>query len=172
MKALVVYYSFEGDTKLVGDLLAKELGADTLELKLVLEPKSKDYMKNYLGEKQVLMKTEPKLLPYDYKIADYDLIIIGTPIWSGTFAPALRSFFSQEIIENKNLAFFYCFTVTRGRISRHLRKALKGNNFLTEIGFKDPVKDDIEKVTRRIKKWISKLQACYDKLPCETDPID
>jgi len=159
MKKLVIYYSFEGDTKFVGDTIAKEMDADILELKLVKELKSKDYMKKYMGEKQVLMKTEPLLKPYDVNINDYELLIIGTPIWSGTFAPALRTFLHSEEILGKKIALFYCFTVKLGRISKNIGKELKGNEIIDEIGFKDPLTVDKEGAVKRIKAWVIELQA-------------
>jgi len=146
---------------MLGELIAKELDATILELKLVQEPKSKDYMKYYLGEKQVLMKTEPKLRPYDINPADFDLIILGTPIWSGTFAPAIRTFLSHEKIKDKKIALFYSFAVKRGLISKHLRKTLAGNEILAEIGFKDPRQEKSDLVQSRIKSWVKKLQQYY-----------
>jgi flavodoxin len=162
VKALVIYYSFEGDTKFIGDAIAKELGADVLELKLEKEVKDKDYMKKYLGEKQVLMKTAPKLKPLDKKPEDYDLLVIGTPIWSGTYAPALRSFFELTDIKNKQIALFYCFTVKRGRIFRYLRRALKGNKIIEDIGFKDPLQGDKDQALKRVKNWSLKVAQCLD----------
>lgn len=153
MKSLVIYYSFEGDTKLIGDAIADEIGADILELRPVVEISSKDYMKNYLGEKLVLMKTAPLLKPYDIKLEEYDLLIFGTPIWSGTYAPALRSFFTDNKIEGKKIGLYYCFTVKAGLISKHLREALTGNEIINEIGFIDPLKKDKEKSVLKAKKW-------------------
>ncbi|NHJ32041.1 MAG: flavodoxin family protein [Asgard group archaeon] len=157
VKTLVVYYSFEGDSKFIGDAIAKELEADVLELKLEKETKSKDYMKKYLGEKQVLMKTEPLLKPYEIKPQDYDLVIIGTPVWSGTYAPALRSFFHIEEIKNKKIGLFYCFTVKAGRVSRRMKNRLRGNEFIGDIGFKDPLKGDKELALKRVKSWVDGL---------------
>lgn len=162
MKKLVVYYSFEGDSKLIGDAIAEEIGADVLELKLVKEVTKKDYMKKYLGEKQVLMKTKPLLQPYNITPHDYDLIIIGTPIWSGTFAPAIRTFFTQEKFSDKMIGLYYCFTVKAGLISKHLRKELKHNVILDEIGFKDPLVTNADRGVERAKKWANNL---LDNIP-------
>jgi flavodoxin len=162
VKSLVVYYSFEGDTKFIGDTVAKELGSDVLELKLEKEVKDKEYMKKYLGEKQVLMKTTPLLKPMDKDPNDYDLLIIGTPIWAGTYTPALRTFFESTDFKDKQIAIFYCFTVKRGRIIRHLKKALKGNKIVENIGFKDPLQEDKEDVLKRTKIWALKIAQCFD----------
>jgi len=160
LKILVVYYSFEGDVKFIGDAIAKELNADVLELKLEVEMKSKDFVKNYLGEKQVLMKTEPLLKPYYEKPNEYDVVIIGTPIWSGTYAPAIRTFLNSEIFQDKLIGLFYCFTVKHGRISKYLHKALKGNTIISEIGFKDPLSGDKEFALKRVRVWAEKFTKC------------
>jgi flavodoxin len=162
LKSLVIYYSFEGDTKFIGDAIAKELGSDVLELKLEKEVKDKDYMKKYLGEKQILMKTTPILKPFDKDPLDYDFLIIGTPVWSGTYAPALRTLFESIKIKDKQIALFYCFTVKRGRIFRYMKKALKGNKIIEDIGFKDPLQSDKESVLERVKDWSKKLAICLD----------
>lgn len=164
MKSLVVYYSFEGDTKFIGDAIAKELGSDILELKLEKEVDNKDYMKKYLGEKQVLMKTTPLLKPFDKDPTEYDILIIGTPIWSGTYAPALRTFFKSIKINDKQIALYYCFTVKRGRIFRHLKKALKGNKIIESIGFKDPLKEDKNHALKRVQRWVQKIATCMEEV--------
>ncbi|MBN1328807.1 MAG: flavodoxin family protein [Candidatus Heimdallarchaeota archaeon] len=160
MKIPVVYYTFDGDTKFIGDAIAKELNADVLELKLVVDMKSKDFIKNSLGKKQILMKTEPLLKPYYEKPNQYDVLIIGTPIWSGTYAPAIRTFLHAEIIRDKLIGLFYCFTVKQGRISKHMKKALKGNTIISEIGFRDPLKEDKELALNQVKKWAESFSKC------------
>ena len=157
MKTLIVYYSFEGDTKLIAESMAEEIGADTLSLELEVQIQSKEYMKYYLGEKQVLMKTTPLLQPYKIDLEKYDLIIIGTPIWSGTFAPALRTFLETHKLINKKIGLFYCFTVKAGLIVENFEKELEGNEIVGHIGFKDPLKVDKEKSISKAKEWIKDL---------------
>ncbi|MHA1442530.1 MAG: flavodoxin family protein [Candidatus Heimdallarchaeota archaeon] len=161
MKSLVVYYSFEGATKLIGDAIAEELSADILELKLVKEVKSKEFMRNYLGQKQVLMKTAPLLKEYDITIDDYEIIIIGTPIWSGTYSPAIRSFLEQEKLKDKMIGLFYSFSVKAGRIVDNFAKDLKGNCIIAKIGFKDPLKYKAELAIVRAKRWARDLKSEY-----------
>ena len=161
MKVLVVYYSFEGATKLIGEAIAKELGADILELKLQLEVKSKEYMKYYLGEKQVLMKTTPLLKEYDIIIDNYEMLIIGTPIWSGTFSPAIRSFFTQEKFKDKIIGIFYSFSVKPGLVAENITKELKGNCIVAKIGFKDPLKYKPELAIERATRWAEDLKSEY-----------
>ena len=95
MKSLVIFYSFEGNTKLMAENIAQTAEADVLELKPKKEIQSKGFMKYFWGGKAAMMKEKPELLPFDKNIQDYDLIFIGTPVWAWTYSPPLNSFFSS-----------------------------------------------------------------------------
>ncbi len=49
MKKLVIFYSFEGNTKLIAENIAQAIGADLLELKPKKKMKSKGFMKFVWG---------------------------------------------------------------------------------------------------------------------------
>ena len=55
------------------------------------------------------------------------------------------------------IGLYYCFTVKAGLISKHLRKELKNNTILDEIGFKDPLKSNADKAIERAKKWANNI---------------
>ena len=84
MKTLVVYYSRTGNTKKIAEEIAQKLGADTEEL---IDQKN-------LTEIDTLIKNPD----------DYDVVIIGTPIWAGGITPAIRTYLSIHKI--KKSAFF------------------------------------------------------------------
>ena len=109
MKALVVYYSLEGNTKSVASRIAERLGCDTLEL--VPEKEYPTDGKKYIwGGKAVVFKNQPKLKPYKVSLNDYDTIILGTPVWASSFAPPIRTFVNDNLADlvGKRLAFFAC----------------------------------------------------------------
>ena len=45
MKKLIIFYSFEGNTKLIAENIAKAIDADILELKPEKEVKTKSFMR-------------------------------------------------------------------------------------------------------------------------------
>ncbi len=92
MKSIVIYYSFEGNTKLIANTVTDTVGADLLRLQLASELKTKSFIKYFWGGKEVFVKRTPKLLPYYFDVDAYDLIFIGTPVWAWHFSPALRTF--------------------------------------------------------------------------------
>ena len=80
MKKLVVFYSFESNTKFIAENIAGEINADILELKPKKDIRSRGFMKYFWGGRAMTMKTRPELMPLDKNPQDYDLLFIGTPV--------------------------------------------------------------------------------------------
>jgi len=133
MKKIVVYYSYEGNTKFYAETLAGHLGAELLSLKPVKEKTSKGFSKYVWGGYQAVMRKKPTLLPYDFKVSDYDTIIFATPVWAGTYAPPLRSFFENEDIVGKKITFLYTHQGGPGKVREHLKEVLCDNHLLEPI---------------------------------------
>ena len=46
------------------------------------------------------------IAPIKEKPGEYDCIILGTPVWAGTMASAIRTYITQHKAQFKNVAFF------------------------------------------------------------------
>lgn len=153
LKKLVVYYSFEGNTRFIANTIAEVIDADILELRPKNEIKTKSFMKFLWGGRQVIMKEKPDLIPFDINLQEYDIIFIGTPVWAWSYAPPLNTFFSTIEIKNKKIALFCCHGGGKGKIFEKMKKRLSGNDFVGEIDFFEPLKRDKEGNISKIKQW-------------------
>lgn len=106
MKAIVVYYSLEGNTDYAAKAIAAELGADTLRLETVVPYPTSGAKKFLLGGHDAMTGVKPELKPYAFDADAYDTVVIGTPLWAWTYAPALRTFLAAHDMKGKRLAFF------------------------------------------------------------------
>jgi flavodoxin len=158
MKKLVVYYSFDGNTRFIAQAIAEEIGAEVLELKTLDQTRPEGFKKYFWGGRQVMMKEKPELLPFDKKIEDYDLIIIGTPVWAFSFTPALATFFSKVNIRLKKIALFCCSGGGPGKTIEKMKAQLAGNFFIGENHFKEPLRFK-EKSALEAKAWAKELEA-------------
>ncbi len=104
MKTLVAYYSRTGTTRKVALTLAEMLGADVEEIR---EPKKRGgFIGWILAVKDALRKKTLPIEPPRYRPREYDLVIVGTPVWTGTMATAVRSYLAQVGGEIRRPAFF------------------------------------------------------------------
>jgi len=102
MKSLVVFYSRTGTTKKVAESIAKKLEADIEEIVDLTDRKGA--LGFILGGRDALRKKPTEIKKPEKNPADYDLVVIGTPVWASTMAPAIRVYFSTAKI--KSSAFF------------------------------------------------------------------
>ena len=107
MKAIIIYYSLEGNTRFAANELARLLDADILELVPQKPVKSKGFSKYIWGGRQVVMNSRPGLLPYAYDSSKYQLTILASPIWASSFAPAISTFLDENRLEG-DLALLCC----------------------------------------------------------------
>lgn len=154
MKTGIVYFSYEGNCAFVAEQIASVVKGDVLALQLEDGKERKGLAKYVWGGSQVARKQRPALKPYTFDGAAYDLIIIGTPVWAGSPAPALETFLEQTRITGKKVALFCCCAGGKGRVFDKLKKRLAGNTFAGEIAFTNPLKQDAGTLAAEIRAWI------------------
>ena len=155
MRKLVIYYSLEGNTKLISDTLAKTLEADILRLEPVKDIHPTWFMKYMRGGKQVIMKETPMLKHFTINPNQYDLIIIGTPVRAFNYTPACRTFFQEYKLEQKKIAFFCTHEGNAGKTLINMRNRLPNNEIITTKDFPNVSKhkeETIEETKKRAKK--------------------
>ncbi|MCT4617876.1 MAG: NAD(P)H-dependent oxidoreductase [Marinisporobacter sp.] len=155
MKALVVYYSLEGNTKFLAEAVAEAVGADILELKPEKDIPKKGFMRYIKGGSQVVRKKRPDLMSFDEDLSAYDFIYFGTPVWAASFAPSYNTFFDKVEVKGKKIALFCCYRGSAGSTFEHFKERLKGNEIVDTLEFKEPVK--VEENKEKVMAWAKKL---------------
>ena len=152
-KILIVYYSFSGNTKFIAESMAKSIDADMV----ALVPKKKMNASGigYLGwgVRQLVRKVEP----ISYKVADYDLIIVGTPVWTYTLTPPVRTFLKENNFEGKDVAVFCCHNGNMSHTLEDMIAEMPGSNCTGRIDFTSVLKDDRDCAAQKAEKWVKSL---------------
>lgn len=111
MKKIVIYYSYGGNTERIAADIGKKIGADTARIDTVI-PYSDDY--DFVveqGHQEVNRGYKPEIKPIGVSFADYDTVILGTPVWWYTFAPAVKTFLEDNDLSGKKI---YTFATNGG----------------------------------------------------------
>lgn len=104
MKTLVVYYSRTGNTRRVARRIAEDLDADREQIE---DTKNRDGIMGFLkGGKDSLFRNQTELGELTKDPGDYDLVLVGTPVWAGTVCPAIRTWLGRFCDRLNNMAFF------------------------------------------------------------------
>ncbi|WP_294402362.1 flavodoxin [uncultured Clostridium sp.] len=158
MKNLIVYFSLEGNTKFIAESMAEDIQCDVLELVPEKKYSTGRISKYFSGGKSIIFKQKPQLINDRVEINSYKNLIIGTPVWCGTFAPPLHAFLLDNSIRYKNISFFACHGGGGAeKCFKNLMDELPDNNFIGEISFVEPLKKGREECSRKAKEWIKSI---------------
>lgn len=157
MKKLVVFYSYEGNTKLIAGNIAQAIEADLLEIKPQKEMRSKGFMRYFFGGLQVLLGKKPPLKDLDKNPNEYDIIFIGTPVWFYRQSPPIRTFMEDHLPSNKKLVFFCSYEGDLGKTFKNLNGWALDNEVLGENTFFAPKKKDQIKTIKTARDWALSL---------------
>lgn len=106
MKKAVVFYSLSGNTQAAAKEIAEGIGADLIELKLVKPFPTEKSKQLALGGMQAMFGMKPDIQELSKNIKEYDVLILGTPIWAGKIAAPVHSFLNKYQVLDKIVAVF------------------------------------------------------------------
>ncbi len=136
--------------------MKEAIDADVLKLTVADEKPTKSMFRFVWGGVQVYMKKKPQLAPYQVNLDEYDNIIIGTPCWFGTYAPAVNTFLSENQIKGKKIYLLVCNGGNMRNTWKNFHKALEGNEIVSELDLVYPIRNGIQDAKNKVNQWIKK----------------
>ena len=108
-KILVLYYSETGTTKTVAEELQQQLGADIEAVEAVV-PYTGNFQETIQRSGRERESGElPAIKPLKSRIADYDVVFLGYPIWFGTYAMPIATLVKEQDFAGKTIVPFCTF---------------------------------------------------------------
>lgn len=157
-KTLIVYFSYTGNTKKIAEKIKEYLKCDILELQTI-KPYSTDYQ-TVVDEEQnneSLSKT-PKIKDININLNNYDVIILGTPVWWYTIAPAIRTFLKQNDLTEKTIIPFATNAGWLGRTFKEIGSLCPNSKIQMEMNIVfESYSDKLITPETEIKNWIKSI---------------
>jgi flavodoxin len=164
MKALVIYYSFEGNTEFIANTIAETLKITTVRIHPVKDLTSTGFSKYVWGGGQVVMKIKPKLEPINVDFQAFDVIFLGSPIWAGTYAPPIKTLLEDGIFKNKKVYYFYTHQGGAQNAEIRAEKIIsKYNQYASATGFIF-VLENQEECRKKAIEWALECKSKVEKL--------
>ena len=100
-ETLIIYYSRTGKTKLVSEILQKNLGADILEIN---DPKDRSGSWGYMKSAyDAFSHKHTPIQPEKFDLSPYSVTIIATPIWSWNLSTPIHTLFEKNRFDGKKI---------------------------------------------------------------------
>lgn len=104
---LVVYYSRGGTTRQVAEMVAAGLKC---EIEGIQDVRSRKGLFGWLRSgREAMRHVLPEIRPTVKDPGQYDLVVLGTPVWASLMSSPLRTYITQNQGKFKRVAFFVTF---------------------------------------------------------------
>lgn len=164
MKSIVIYYSLDGNTKYAAGKIATKLGADLIQLIPAKEYPTGKISKYFWGGKSATFGEAPKLDPYRFDQNQYDLVVLGTPVWAGTFTPPLRTFIRENKLTDKKIALFACCSGGKTeKCFEQMKKEAGDYTVASTLQLIEPLKGTEADVDRSISDFCTTIERALGK---------
>lgn len=161
MKTLIIYYSRDGHTKKVAEQLKEKLMADCFELQ---EVQSRLGIVGWLkAGKDATLKKITEIIEPNLDLPNYDLVIIGTPVWAFTMASAVRGWLDKYGKQLPLIAFFVTMSRSGDKRTFQHMEELCGKEPIATAAFIDKKIDlDTPEYNLVLDEFITKLIGSID----------
>ena len=123
-RILIVYYSRSGYTRRVARMLARRLGADIDEIKIVQPVRGP--LGYALSAIEALAEISPAVEPARKSPTRYDCVVVGTPVWFWSLSSPVRAWLAKHRGRTGRFAFFCTMGGSgSGRVFAAMAKAAK-----------------------------------------------
>ena len=155
MKSLVVYYTRTGNAKFVAETIAAELGSDIEEI--VDQKKRAGPLGWVSAGRDSTQEKEAQIAPTKLSPQNYDLIVIGTPIWAWRPTPAIRTYLKQNDLSGKKIALFFTMDNAPKQAVEKTKALMPHSAFVGEITLAKVLKNK-EETEKKIIEWCNTLK--------------
>ncbi len=160
MKALVVFYSKTGLTKEVAVHISEELNCDIEE---IFDVKSRKGILGYIRSViESAFKKMPEIKKTEINPEEYDVVIMGTPVWAENMASPVRTYLFNNNEKMDKVAFF-CTMLGSGnkRAFLEMERVSESEPLACLALTSKEIKQ--EKHIKKVREFINKIKKNYKK---------
>ena len=155
MKSLVVYYSRTGKTKFVAETIAAQLGSDIEE---IVDLKNREGKMGWMSAtRDASSEKETQIASTKKNPNEYDLLIIGTPVWAFTLTPAIRTYIKKNDLSGKKIALFFTFGIKLGQTVDKTKSLMPNSQFAGELTLMTSTQNNQE-IAKKVLRWCNELK--------------
>ncbi|MCM1228135.1 MAG: hypothetical protein NC320_12075 [Clostridium sp.] len=147
----------EGNLQIMAQEISKEKGADIFHI-LMQEPFDPNYKTMLDGAiEQIQNGILPPLQSKVENIEQYDVVFLGTPVWSNEIPPAVRTFLTENDLSGKKIIPFGIHLGSRfGNMISQIEELCPNSDILD--GFTVNASKSNDEVKEEIYEWLNALE--------------
>jgi flavodoxin len=154
LKAIVVYYSLSGNTKLIAQTVARELHADLCGIETQKAFPRARWLQMVICGAGTVFKRKPELKGGVADLSPYDLVVLGCPVWAGSYATPMATFLATPSLKGKRVAVFASSGGGEApKFMANMAEALADSRLVSQSIYKEPLHENTQEQLEKAKAW-------------------
>jgi len=159
MKSVVIYYTFEGNTRYVAEKIAARLGADILELVIRDDTPPRKRRSIFRKRKRRASVDSTRLSSYQFNPAKYNTAILCIPVWSSGITSLIRTFLKENRLQGMKIGCVFCTSgVNLITDFTDIGSMFGISDPTAELTLIDPMSWPVQELDENIKDFCQKIQ--------------
>lgn len=162
VRTLIVYYSLTNNTEKVATMLQDKIGGDIYEIEIY-----KTYP-DVVSEVSAEAREEresgnlPELKGELPNLDDYDLILVGGPVWSMTLSSPLMNYLKQTDFNGKDVVAFWTDDAMAGGYFDDFQDQVNNGNVLDGFGMSNVSDLSDDEINDNLDSWIDDISTALE----------
>lgn len=156
-KTLIAFYSYTGNTRKLASQIHTTIGGDIVEIETVALYEGEYNSVVNQGQDEVNSGYKPPIKALSVQLDKYDTIILGTPVWWYTVAPAVLTFLTENNFVGKKIIPFATNGGWIGHTFKDIKELCPDSEVKNEINIKYSG-DKLSTSMKEIEKWMEVIK--------------
>lgn len=153
-KTLVAFYSKDGNTRKIAELLKSKLNADLYEITTSRHYNSDDWIASEEALKEIQNNDLPPITSPQIDLSPYNIILLGGPVWGQTLATTMMSYLRENTFERKKVSAFWTFYDHDENYNKTMKEMVTGGEYISGLPMPRDLVNDFSKLDTAIQKWL------------------
>ncbi|WP_172460130.1 cyclophilin-like fold protein [Priestia endophytica] len=154
---LIVYYSYSDTTEGIAQRLQEKTGGDLYKIEVVDQYPSDIYETSDRAEQERDSGNLPELAGKLPDMSDYDVILVGGPVWTSTVATPVMSFLKQVDFGGKEVAGFWTDSGNPGNYAADFEEQVEGAALHEGLGLSSVSSYGEDELNQELDAWLATI---------------
>lgn len=150
-KILVAFYSRDGHTKRAAEMIAGSLNTDIDEIE---DKKPRRGVIGFLRAGYDATRGKTTDINFSKNPADYDVVILGGPVWNGRVSPAVRTYLLKNRGNIKKAVFFVTCAGREGKCLSQMREIYNREILAEKVILRSNIEEEVKQFIEKLKSII------------------
>lgn len=156
-RVLIIYYSLSGVSSKIANVLQKRLDCDIYEIKTERTYNSDMWKAWDEAQEETKSGNLPTLNGELPNTEQYDVILLGGPVWGHSLSNPLLSFVRQMNFTGKTIAAYWTFYDHDEKYAIDIAKECAGATIKASLPLPISVIHNTKKLTELLRKWLEDI---------------